>query len=135
MKKYLLTSVIVSLLIILNLNASSQGKSYAVSPNWFAKSILSDEKAVVIDLRTNEEVKEGIIKGAIQYNFNDEGFEQSVTLLDKSKNYYIYCKSGGRSAKAAGKMVVMGFTVYDLKGGITAWEGKNKPLAKKDITF
>jgi rhodanese-related sulfurtransferase len=135
MKNYVLSSVIVALLVILNLNANSQGKSYAVSPNWFAKSILSDEGAVVIDLRTNEEVKEGIIKGAIQFNFYDEGFDQSVALLDKSKNYYIYCKSGGRSAKAATKMVEMGLTVYDLKGGITAWKSKNKPMAKKDITF
>jgi len=135
MKKYFLSLAIIPFLIILNLNAFSQGKSYAVSPNWFAKSILSDEKAVVIDLRTNEEVKDGIIKGAIQYNFYDEGFEQSVALLDKSKNYYIYCKSGGRSGKATTKMVEMGFTVYDLKGGITAWKSKNKSTVEQEKTF
>ncbi|VAV83833.1 hypothetical protein MNBD_BACTEROID02-1730, partial [hydrothermal vent metagenome] len=36
---------------------------------------------------------------------------------------YLYCRSGGRSRKAAKILAEMGFKeIYDLKGGYMAWE-------------
>jgi rhodanese-related sulfurtransferase len=44
--------------------------------------------------------------------------------LDKSKNYYVYCKAGGRSAQACSIMSQMGFAnTYNLEGGMMHWEG------------
>ena len=41
----------------------------------------------------------------------------------------VYCRSGGRSAKAAGILKENGFKqVYDLDGGIIDWSAANKPI-------
>lgn len=135
MKKYYIASILVLAFLSLNYKSYAQGKSYLISPNNFEKYLKKDPKAVLIDLRTDEEVDQGIIEGALQFNFYDEGFEQSIALLKKDKNYYVYCKAGGRSGKATAKMVEMGFIVYDLKGGITAWKEKNKPTVEMEETF
>ena len=45
--------------------------------------------------------------------------------LDKDKHYYVYCKSGGRSAQACAIMKQLGFKrTYNLLGGITSWRGE-----------
>ena len=44
--------------------------------------------------------------------------------LDKSKAYFVYCRSGARSARACAVMEQSGFPVtFNLLGGIIAWEG------------
>ena len=44
--------------------------------------------------------------------------------LDKSKNYYVYCRSGARSANACAIMNELGFeNAYNLLGGIIEWDG------------
>jgi len=44
--------------------------------------------------------------------------------LDKTKKYYVYCRSGGRSGQACNIMQQMGFgNTYNLIGGIMEWEG------------
>lgn len=41
--------------------------------------------------------------------------------MDKSKDYFIFCRSGNRSAQACGIMAELGFNVYNLKGGVGMW--------------
>lgn len=77
---------------------------------------------ILLDVRTENEFHEGHIKGAINYNYLEESFKQKTALLDKSKTYYVYCFSGGRSSQAITDMQSMGFSnVFDVKGGIRAW--------------
>jgi|GEM_PF-534444 len=79
----------------------------------------------LIDLRTPEELKEtGMIPGAMVHNFFSKDFESSVSKLDKEKTYIVYCKSGGRSAKAAKMMDKLGLKVKDYSEGITGWLSK-----------
>jgi rhodanese-related sulfurtransferase len=42
----------------------------------------------------------------------------------------VYCKSGGRSGKAAKQLEKKGFTVYNLIGGISAWKAAGKTIVK-----
>ncbi len=87
--------------------------------------------AQVLDVRTPEEWNEGIIEGAIMYNFYGDGFEDNLAKLDKEKTVAIYCLSGGRSGKAMRRMSELGFKeVYNLKGGINAWKSADKPTVK-----
>ncbi|MEM8892294.1 MAG: rhodanese-like domain-containing protein, partial [Bacteroidota bacterium] len=59
------------------------------------------------------------------YDVNGSGFATQVESLDKSKPVLLYCKKGGRSARAAKQLQEMGFmTIYDLEGGFTAWSQK-----------
>lgn len=91
------------------------------------KSKLDLPNAQIIDVRTDAEVADGMIPNAVQMDVLDwNGFVASTKSLDPNKPVLVYCKSGGRSSKAANYLVENGFTeVYDLSGGMTNWN-KNK---------
>ena len=85
----------------------------------------NDEQAVIIDVRTDEEISEGKIPGAMAANVMEPPlFMEKVQELDKSKNYYVYCKSGGRSRQACAVLNYLGFeNVYNLTDGFSNWDG------------
>lgn len=87
----------------------------------FRQGIEEDEKAVIIDVRSPEEEAEGLIPNSININIMEPSFPAKIMDLDKSKNYYVYCRSGGRSANACQFMDNQGLNTYNLSGGIIAW--------------
>ena len=97
-----------------------------LSQEDWTKRMISDTNGVVLDVRTKEEVEEGVIPNAIHIDiYKGQEFIDNVEKLDKSKNYYVYCKAGGRSAQACAIMYQLGFdNAYNLIGGITQWEGE-----------
>ncbi len=92
----------------------------------WAEQLSSDNNAVIIDVRTPEEWSEGIIPNAQMINiYEGQGFIYKLDELDKSKNYYVYCKAGGRSAQACQIMQQLGFeNTYNLMGGFMQWQGE-----------
>lgn len=86
----------------------------------------NDSNAVILDVRTDIEVAEGMIPNASQINIQDTGnFMEKIKQLDTSKNYYVYCRSGGRSGQACMIMDSLGFkNTYNLMGGMMEWEGE-----------
>ncbi|WP_033959118.1 rhodanese-like domain-containing protein [Psychroserpens jangbogonensis] len=86
----------------------------------------ADNKAVVLDVRTPEEVAEGIIPNAIHIDiFKGQGFIDEVQQLDKTKTYFVYCKAGVRSGQACAVMNQLGFNkTYNLLGGFSVWKGE-----------
>lgn len=97
-----------------------------LSQKDWTKQLEEDNNSVVLDVRTQDEVEEGIIPNAIHIDiFRGQGFIDEVEQLDKSKNYYVYCKSGGRSGQACAIMSQIGFAnTYNLLGGFTSWQGE-----------
>jgi rhodanese-related sulfurtransferase len=88
---------------------------------WIDK-IQNDANAVILDVRSPQECEEGIQKGAIQMNImNTAQFIADIDKLDKSKNFYIYCRSGGRSGQACLLMGAKGYKTYNLSGGMLSW--------------
>ena len=85
----------------------------------------NDANAVILDVRTDAEVADGIIKNAIHIDlYKGQGFIDEIEALDKTKNYYVYCRSGNRSGQACSVMSQLGFeNAYNLLGGILEWEG------------
>ena len=77
----------------------------------------------LLDVRTPEEFNAGHIEGAELINFYADDFVQQVEAkFDKSKPLFLYCRSGGRSAKATAKLKARGFEeIYDLRGGYLTW--------------
>ena len=64
-------------------------------------------------------------------NIYEEDFEKQLEKLDKEKPVAVYCKVGGRSGQAMGKMNKLGFKeVYNLDGGMDAWKSAGKPTVK-----
>ena len=92
------------------------------------ESLINNGDYILVDIRTESEIVNGVIEGSTFMNFLSEDFEEWITELDKDKKYILYCRSGNRSRKAVEKMRVMEVEAYSLKGGIINWENLNKPL-------
>lgn len=95
---------------------------------WWEK-YNQDDNGEILDVRTPEEWSEGIIPNAITIDiYQGQGFIYKLDELDKSKNYYVYCLAGGRSAKACEIMDQMDFkNTYNLVGGMSQWTGPVVP--------
>ncbi|NMH87898.1 rhodanese-like domain-containing protein [Flavivirga algicola] len=91
----------------------------------WASQLADDNNAVVLDVRTDEEVADGIIANAIHIDiYRGQEFISEIEDLDKNKNYYVYCRSGNRSGQACSIMEELGFeNTYNLEGGILEWAG------------
>ncbi|MDM9632387.1 rhodanese-like domain-containing protein [Robiginitalea aurantiaca] len=92
---------------------------------WRAR-LEKDDKAVILDVRTQEEIEEGSIPGAEHLDiYKPQEFLEGLDALDKSAHYYVYCRSGNRSGQACALMTARGFSsAYNLMGGMNEWEGE-----------
>ena len=93
--------------------------------DWISQ-LEADTNAVILDVRTEDECNEGIIPNAIMIDiYKGQGFIYQVEELEKNKNYYVYCKAGGRSAQACAVMNQLGFeNTFNLEGGFMQWKGE-----------
>ena len=124
-----------TLCIFLFLLACSQPASETISdllaPADFADKLKSNGDAVLLDVRSTQEMQQGFIEGAQQLDYNGPGFKNLIASLDKSKTYFVYCASGKRSGKTLEMMKGMGFkNVAAMDGGLNAWTAAGLPLAK-----
>mgnify|MGYP000628028509 CR=1 FL=1 len=73
-----------------------------------------------------QETDEGIIPNAIKMDiYQPQEFMNQLDALDKSKTFYVYCRSGGRSAQACAIMNQVGFeNTKNLLGGFSEWTGE-----------
>lgn len=94
--------------------------------------LITDSNVVVLDVRTAAEFAEGHIKGAILIDQGQSDFvEKARTTLPMEKKIAVYCRSGRRSANAAGKLADVGYKCINLKGGIIAWKEADMPVTKE----
>lgn len=103
-----------------------------VDADEFEKAISTDSVQVV-DVRTKAEFDEVHIASdkIINMDMKQPDFMQRATEeLDKNKTVAVYCRSGRRSAEAAGWLAEKGFKVIDLKGGILDWQAKGKSTSR-----
>ncbi len=86
----------------------------------------NDDNSVILDVRTDAEFDEGYIPGALQMDiYNGAEFLKRAKELDKEKSYYVYCRSGGRSAQACMLLNSIGIEkAYNLQGGFMEWKGE-----------
>ena len=92
---------------------------------------MTQPEVQLVDVRTPEEFSEGHLENAINIDVTADDFDAKVASLDKEKPVMVYCKSGGRSARASARLKELGFkTITDLEGGITNWKSENKPVVK-----
>lgn len=86
-----------------------------------AKNLISNNKIVFLDVRTLEERNMNKIEESIHIDFYDDDFEEKIKLLDKSKKYVVYCRSGTRSFYVVKFMLDNGFYAKNLVGGLIEW--------------
>ncbi|CAM3307669.1 rhodanese-like domain-containing protein [Zobellia roscoffensis] len=96
-----------------------------LSQEDWEEQLEKDDNALILDVRTPEEVEEGYIPNSTNIDFYlGQDFLNEIEKLDKSKNYYVYCRSGNRSGQACAIMNSVGFeNTYNLEGGFMNWDG------------
>jgi rhodanese-related sulfurtransferase len=111
-------------LFLLLLIACAEKKTEAVlSPKEFDSKYKSTANAILLDVRTVEEVANGKIPTAKNIVW-DDAFATKLDLL-AHQPLFVYCGSGIRSAKAAKILKEKGYEeVYELAGGMKAWKAE-----------
>lgn len=80
----------------------------------------------LIDVRTDEEVAEGMIPGAEHIAL--DSFDPAALDLSDGREVVLYCRSGRRSGIAGAKLAAhTGKPVEHLAGGILAWQEAGEP--------
>jgi rhodanese-related sulfurtransferase len=130
---WLMTSglFIVVILLIQDIFDSAFRKHKTVSPSE-AVTLMNDDSTVVIDVREPHEFAEGHITNARHIPLGK--IEERCYELESHKQnpLIVVCQSGTRSPAACKKLVNLGFTqVFEMKGGMLAWEEDKLPVTKK----
>lgn len=109
-------------------SACGQGNFENADVKAFSE-LIEDSSVVLLDVRTASEFAEGHIEGAINIDQGQSDFmEKAKAALPMDKKIAVYCRSGRRSANAAGKLGAEGYRCVNLKGGILAWKEADKPV-------
>jgi rhodanese-related sulfurtransferase len=126
---YLFVALVV-VLALLTHNIIVGGKG-SVEPLQ-ATEMINHQDAVVVDVRPAADFAKGHIINAINVPMN--GFKNQIATLTKHKTkpIIINCRSGAQSSIACAQLRKDGFEqVFNLRGGIMAWEAANLPLTRK----
>ena len=87
------------------------------------KEYAEKEKALLLDVRTPQEYREGHIPGS--KNVPLQQLDKISSVADnKNIPLFVYCYSGGRSRQATAMLQHMGYTNVQNIGGIAAYQGK-----------
>ena len=87
--------------------------------------VMTQKDVRLIDVRTAEEYAEGHLFGAENIDVKDTLFAERIKGVEGK--VAVYCRGGRRSLKAAEQLAAGGCTVYNLDGGILAWQKAGKP--------
>lgn len=97
------------------------GCSQSTAKHITALSQDDTKDAIVVDVRTPAEFSAGHLENALNINWFEPDFANQFQDIDKEKTIYVYCKVGGRSAKAQEKLKSLGYkNVINLEGGYDA---------------
>jgi rhodanese-related sulfurtransferase len=93
--------------------------------------LMSREGAVVVDVCEPHEYNEGHVAGAVNIPLSRLAGDLERIKKYRKKPVVLCCRSGNRSIRGAAVLRRNGFeTVYNLAGGITAWEKEHLPMEK-----
>ncbi len=103
---------------------AKQGEVLTVGVEEFAE-VAARNQVRLIDVRTPKEYAAGHLAGAENIDVKDSCFAERTKAV--SGTVAVYCRGGKRSQKAARGLAAQGCTVYNLDGGILAWQKAGKP--------
>lgn len=118
-------------LLVMNL-LGDRLRGYQSVPPAEATRLINHSDAVVIDVREDNEYQQGHIVNSVHIPLGY--FKDRMNELDKhrSKPIIVGCRSGHRSGHACAMLKKAGYEqVFNLSGGVMAWQNANLPLTKK----
>lgn len=95
-----------------------------ITPTEVENKLKAGEPLNIIDVREVDEVKEGKIPTAVNIPLGLVEFRMNE--LDKSKEYIMVCRSGGRSGRATQFLESQGYNVINMTGGMMSWTGETE---------
>lgn len=106
---------------------TGEAQKVVLMPTEFQKKAKETPDAILLDVRTPEEIDAGRIENSQSIVF-DDSFDKKLERL-QHKPLFVYCASGKRSAKAAKILRDKGYkNVFELEGGINAWRETGLPI-------
>jgi len=100
-----------------------------ITPEQLDKMLAGSKDFVMVNVHVPYEGDLPKTDASIPYDQVDSHLGQ---LPAKSAKIVLYCRSGRMSNIAAKRLAELGFTnVYDLQGGMQAWEASGRSLAGK----
>lgn len=123
--------VVILAMLAYNFLGSSLRGYKPVSPSQ-AIQMINHDNAVVLDVREEGEYQNGHIINALHIPQGQLKNRFRELERYKDKGIIVSCRSGSRSGKACGVLKKQGFDlVYNLAGGVMAWQSADLPLVKK----
>jgi len=96
-----------------------------------AVQLINHQDALLVDVREDSEYRDGHVQDSLHVPLSRFASELGKLENHKEKTIIVGCRSGHRSAKACGILRQNGFeSVYNLKGGVMAWQSAGMPLTR-----
>lgn len=122
--------ILTCLLAALGLTTACGQQKYENTAVTGFSELLESPNVVLLDVRTAAEYAEGHIEGAVNIDQGQSDFmAKAKAALSVDKKIAVYCRSGRRSANAAGRLAAEGYQCVNLEGGIQAWKAAGKPVS------
>lgn len=122
--------IIIAMLVHNLLGARLRGYTEVVPSD--AVRIINHDETLIVDVREDKEFVEGHILDSLHIPLGKLAERLGELATHREKSIIVSCRSGHRSATACAKLRKEGFTtVYNLKGGVLAWQNAGLPLQKK----
>ena len=123
--------VVVTVLLLINIFGQSLQGYKSASPTD-ATLLINRDDALILDVREDKEYQTGHIVNSVHIPLGM--MKNRIGELDKYKGkpIVVACRSGHRSGQACSLLKKGGHeNIYNLRGGVMAWESANLPLQKK----
>ena len=118
-------------MLVHNLFGEKRSSYQSVDPVE-AINLINHKDALFIDVRSDRERTGGHVLNSTHIPVN--ALKGRIHELEKHKNRHVIvgCRSGHRSSHACGQLRKNGFEhVYNLRGGMLAWQDAHLPTSKK----
>jgi phage shock protein E len=93
-----------------------------------AVAMIESGERTIIDVRTPAEYDESHVVGAVNIDVQGADFGERIAELDVDEAYLVYCRSGNRSAIAAGRMESSGIRDIADAGGLADLASAGAPV-------
>lgn len=126
---FILVGIFFALVIAFFVNESKQGGA-AIATGGLV-TLMNKEGAIVVDVRDNNDFKQGHIAGAVNIPYSSLESRAAELESHKEKPVVVVCKIGQHAGAAGRKLRSLGFSdVRRLSGGMAEWTGSSLPVVK-----
>ena len=114
-------------------NADTKDEDHFISPE-VVNTMIKNKKAILIDVRDDEEVQEGMAAPAVwlpldKMEKDNPAWVKLLKYTPKNKKVVFYCAGGFRAAEAVKKMQKNGYQAFNM-GGYSSWVKAGLPTKK-----